>query len=79
MTGFSDRRCAACGADLYGRVAYPFFDGRFDVLSCPNSHCLSVLYNRYVGSDSGLTHEGRDRVTSQIHMYRCDAVRERIW
>ena len=74
MASCSDRRCAACGADLHGKTASPVstVEGA-TLLSCRNSSCLSRVYN-----DADLTLEERKRVMSHIHNLRCQTVRAQV-
>ena len=68
----SDRRCAACGADLHGKVAYPVLAGEITLLSCEAVRCISRVFNDNVDC---LTPEERQQVTRHIQNLRCQAVR----
>lgn len=75
MASCSDRRCAACGVDLHGKVAYPVLAGEITLLSCEAVHCLSKVFNDNVDR---LTPEGRWQVTRHIQDLRCQTVRAQV-
>lgn len=75
MASSQDRRCAACGADLHGKVAYPVLVGGITLLSCEAVRCLSKLFNDNVDC---LTPEKRQQITRHIQDIRCQAVRDRV-
>lgn len=62
------RRCAGCGNDLYGKVAYPILDK----LACSNTHCISSVY---VENIHRLEPSDQARIGRHLQDRRCQEMR----
>ena len=62
------RRCAGCGNDLHGRVAYPILD----LFSCTTVHCMSRVY---VDNIHRLEPSEEERIGRHLQDRRCQEMR----